>query len=176
MILVCWHKFVSRCLHGWVLAHFRHLVLRNKYLDYDRADPYVGRWKSPRGYSNAGHFRGLMDSMEHCHVIWRLYEHQRDVTPFQDVCWYSRWIMVGKQKMVCHLSERVLRHYNYVHTIPIPPTSMWPLGVYSPRRSRSPRDQQYGLFFYDFCTFVVILWHFGCNIFSFVCLRIFKTF
>ena len=69
----------------------------------------MGRFRPPRGFSDAGHFRGLMDSMEHCHVIWRSYEHRRNVTPFQDVCWYSVWIMAGKDRMVCHLSELVLR-------------------------------------------------------------------
>ncbi|RHN49885.1 putative protein-serine/threonine phosphatase [Medicago truncatula] len=114
-------------LVGWVLAHFRHIVPRRKYEDYERENPYVGRWRPPRGYSDAGHFRGLMDSMEHCHVIWRPYEHRRDVTPFQDVCWYSGWIMAGKQKMVRHLPERVLRQYGYVQTVPRPPTTIVPL-------------------------------------------------
>jgi len=65
--------------------------------------------------------------MEHCHVTWRLYEHRRDVTPFQDVCWYSGWIMGGKQKMVCHLPELVLRQYRYVQTVPRSPTMILPL-------------------------------------------------
>jgi len=56
--------------------------------------------KPKRGFVDADHFRVLMDSMEHCHVFWRPYERQRDVTPFQDVCWYSGWIMAAKQKMV----------------------------------------------------------------------------
>jgi len=77
MILVCWYKFVSLCLQGWVLAHFRHVVPRRPFEDYDREDPYVGRWKPPWGFADVVHFRGLMDSMEHCHVIWRSYEHRR---------------------------------------------------------------------------------------------------
>jgi hypothetical protein len=80
--------------------------------------------ETSQGLADVGHFRGLMDSMEHFYVIWRSYEHRRDVTPFQDVCWYSGWIMVDKQKMVHHLSERVLRQYDYVQTIPGPPTSI----------------------------------------------------
>jgi len=35
--------------------------------------------------------------------------------------------MAGKQKMVHHLSERVLRKYEYVQTIPRPPTTIEPL-------------------------------------------------
>jgi len=43
------------------------------------------------------------------------------------VCWYSGWIMAGKQKMVRHLPERVLRQYDYVQTVPRPPTMILPL-------------------------------------------------
>jgi len=49
------------------------------------------------------------------------------VTPFQDVCWYYGWIMAGKQKMVRHLPERVLRQYGYVQSVPRPLTTIMPL-------------------------------------------------
>jgi len=67
--------------------------------------------------------------MEHCHVTWRPYEHRRDVTPFQDMCWYSGWIMAGKQKMVRHLPERVVRQYGYVQKVPRPPTTIMPFAL-----------------------------------------------
>jgi hypothetical protein len=86
--------------------------------------------ETSRGYADVRHFRGLMDSMEHCHVIWSSYEHRRDVTPFQDVFWCSRWIMAGKQKIVCHLPKRVLRQYGYVQTIPRPFVSPAPVPEY----------------------------------------------
>ena len=121
---MCWYKFVSLCLQGWVLAHFRNVVPKKKYEEYDRKDLYVSWWRPRRGFSNVGHFRGLMDSMEDSHVIWRSYERQRDVTPFQDVCWYSKWIMAGKATMVRHFPERVLRQYDYVQTVPRPPTTI----------------------------------------------------
>jgi len=119
--------FVSLCLQRWVIAHFRHVVTRSRYQDYERENPYVGRWKPRRGFKHADHFRDLLDSMEHCHVTWRPYEHRGDVTPFQDVCWYSGWIMAGKQKMVRHLPERVVRKYGYVQKVPRPPTTIIPL-------------------------------------------------
>jgi len=114
-------------LQGWVFAHFRHLIPRRKYEDYDRANPYVGRWKPPRGFADVAQFRGLMDSMEHCHVIWKSYEYRRDVTPFQDVCWSSRWIMASKDMIVRYLPEWVLRQYGYVQTVLRPPTTIHPL-------------------------------------------------
>jgi len=67
--------------------------------------------------------------MEHCHITWRPYEHRRDVTPFQDVCWYSGWIMAGKQKMVRHFPGRVVRQYRYVQKVPQPPTTIMPLSL-----------------------------------------------
>ena len=127
MILGCWYKSVFLCLQGWVKAHIRHVVQRKKYDEYERHNPYVGRWKPKRGFANAEHFRGLLNSMEHCHVTWTPYEHRRDVTPFQNVCWYSGWIMAGKQKMAHHLPERVLRQYDYVQTVPRSLTTIGPL-------------------------------------------------
>lgn len=87
----------------------------------------MGRWKPLKGFADAGHFRGLMDLTEHRHIIWRPYEHIRDMTPFRDVCWYSGWIMAEKQKIVRHLPEKVTRQYNYVQTIHRPSTSIGPL-------------------------------------------------
>jgi len=49
------------------------------------------------------------------------------MTPFHDICWYSGWIMAGKDRMVRHLPERVLRQYGYVQTILRPPTDIGPL-------------------------------------------------
>ena len=37
------------CLQRWILAHFRHIVPRHKYEDYEWENPYVGRWKPLRG-------------------------------------------------------------------------------------------------------------------------------
>ena len=37
--------------------------------------------------------------------------------------------MAGKQKMVSHLPERVLRQYSYVQTVPRPPTTIMPLAA-----------------------------------------------
>jgi len=100
------------------MAHFKQLILRKCEPKYERADPLVGRWKSIRGYADHGHYRSLLDLMEHHNVIWRSNESRWDVTPFHDICWYSGWIMASKDKMCRHLPERVLRHYDYAHTIP----------------------------------------------------------
>jgi len=37
---------------------------------------------------------------------------------FEEVFWYSGWIMCGVRKVYCHLPERVLRQYGYVQRVP----------------------------------------------------------
>ena len=110
------------CLQGWIFAHYKQLVPRKRELDYQLADPLVDRWKPSGDFSDPGHYRSTIDLMEHHNIIFRSYESRRDVTPFQDICWYSEWIMAGKDMMCCHPPERVLRQYGYVQTIPSPPT------------------------------------------------------
>jgi len=113
------------CLQGWTLAHFTNIIPRIEDDAYDpTVAPLVSQWKPPRGFSNPGHYRAAIDSLDHSHVTWRPYERQRYITSFQDICWYSGWIMAGSDKMVCHLPERVLRQYMYVQTRPRPPTDI----------------------------------------------------
>jgi len=97
-------------------------------IDNDPYDPtvssLVSQWKPPRGFSNPGHYRAAINSLDHSHVTWRPYERRRHITPFQDICWYSGWIMTSSDWMVRHLPERVLRKYMYVQRIPRPPTDI----------------------------------------------------
>lgn len=68
---------------------------------------------NPRGFSDPRHYRGLIYLMVNVDVIWRPYEDRRDITPLQDTCWYSGWIMVGKDRRCLHLPDRVLGQYGY---------------------------------------------------------------
>jgi len=68
--------------------------MRNRNDEYDPVvSPLVDKWKPPRGFYDLGHYIDVIDSLEHSHVIWRPYDRRRDVTPFQDICRYSGWIM-----------------------------------------------------------------------------------
>jgi len=107
------------------LAHFTNIISR---IDDDAYDPtiapLVSQWKPPRGFSNPRHYRDVIDSLDHSHVIWRPYERRRHIKLFQDICWYYRWIMADKDRRVRHLPERVLRQYGYAQTRPRPPTDI----------------------------------------------------
>jgi len=106
------------------LAHFTNIIPMIEDDAYDpTVAPLVSQWKPPRGFSNPGHCRAAIDSLDHSHVTWRSYE-RRHITPFQDICWYSIWIMADSDMMVRHLPEQVLRQYGYVQTRPRPPTDI----------------------------------------------------
>jgi len=107
------------------LAHFTNIIRRINDDEYDpTVAPFVSQWRPLRGFSNPGHYRDAFDSLDHSHVTWRPYERRRHITPFQDICWYSRWIMTGRDRRVRHLSKRVLRQYGYVQTISRPSTDI----------------------------------------------------
>ena len=107
------------------MAHFTNIIPRIEDDAYDpTVAPLVSQWKPRRSFSNPGHYRVAIDSLDHSHVTWRPYEIRRHITPFQDICWYSGWIMADSDKMVCHLPELVLRQYGYVQTRPRPRTDI----------------------------------------------------
>jgi hypothetical protein len=107
------------------LAHFSNIISRIDDDVYDPTiSPLMSKWKPPRGFSDPGHYRAAIDSMDHSHVTWMSYERRRHITPFQDICWYSVWIMADSDMMVRHLPERVLRQYGYIQTIHRPPTDI----------------------------------------------------
>ncbi|AET00745.1 hypothetical protein MtrunA17_Chr5g0446261 [Medicago truncatula] len=59
-------------------------------------------------------------------VMWRSYDDHRDVMPFQDICWYSGWIMVDTTTKFHHLPEWAMRLYGRVHNILRLPTDVEP--------------------------------------------------
>ncbi|RHN44066.1 hypothetical protein MtrunA17_Chr7g0215301 [Medicago truncatula] len=85
----------------------------------------MDQWKPIRGFSDPRLYRDVIDSLDHSHV--RSYERRRDITPFQDICWYSGWIMACRDKRVRHLPERDFRQYGYVQIVHMPPTDIGPL-------------------------------------------------
>jgi hypothetical protein len=52
------------------------------------------------------------------------YEENREIQGFEEVFWYSGWIMCGVRRVYCHMPERVLRLYGYVQTVLRHPTDV----------------------------------------------------
>ncbi|GAU21307.1 hypothetical protein TSUD_372010 [Trifolium subterraneum] len=65
--------------------------------------------------------RTSLDRMEVDEVTFCPYEDHRQTRPFQDISWYSGWIMCGSSMICPHLPERVLRQYGHVQSIPRAP-------------------------------------------------------
>ncbi|GAU29856.1 hypothetical protein TSUD_379460 [Trifolium subterraneum] len=66
--------------------------------------------------------RTSLDRMEVDEVTFCPYEDHRQTRPFQDISWYSGWIMCGSAMLCPHLPERVLRQYGNVQAIPRAPS------------------------------------------------------
>ena len=65
MILVCWYKFVSLCLQGWIFAHFKQLVPRKRYEDYNRRTRMWVDGNLPRGFL-------MLDTSEEGWIQWSI--------------------------------------------------------------------------------------------------------
>ena len=63
-------------------------------------------------------YRSLLDRIQFDDVCWRPYEEHREIQGFEEVFWYSGWIMFGVRRVYRHLPERVLRQYRYVQRVP----------------------------------------------------------
>ncbi|RHN50336.1 putative aminotransferase-like, plant mobile domain-containing protein [Medicago truncatula] len=86
-------SFVVSCggymtlLVGCTLANFSNIIPRIDDDAYNTTvSPLVSQWKPPRDFSNPGHYRAAIDSLDHSHVTWRPYETRRHITPFEDIC------------------------------------------------------------------------------------------
>ncbi|RHN70569.1 hypothetical protein MtrunA17_Chr3g0136941 [Medicago truncatula] len=55
-------------------------------------------------------------------TTWFLAHFSKEV--FEEVFWYSGWIICSVRKVYRHLPERVLRQYGYVQTVPRHPSDV----------------------------------------------------
>lgn len=59
----------------------------------------------------------FLDRMKVNNVIFSPYDGHRETHPFEEICWYSGWIICGHGKVYRHLSEMVKRQYMHVPDI-----------------------------------------------------------
>nr|ABE80141.2 IMP dehydrogenase/GMP reductase, putative [Medicago truncatula] len=65
--------------------------------------------KLQKGHGEGVTYRSLLDRIQFDDVCWRSYEEHKEIQPFEEVFWYSGWIMCGVRRVYRHLPERVLR-------------------------------------------------------------------
>ncbi|XP_039684137.1 protein MAINTENANCE OF MERISTEMS-like [Medicago truncatula] len=111
-------------LTAWFLAHFPGFFSVDLNTDYLENYPVAARWKLQKGHGEGITYRSLLDRIQLDDVCWRPYEEHREIHDFEEVFWYSGWIMCGVRRVYRHLPERVLRQYGYVQTIPRHPTDV----------------------------------------------------
>ena len=75
--------------------------------------PCAGRLLTSRGHNDVHYYRLRLDRLEVDDVRFCTYGDHRGVHPFQILCNYSKWLMCGKQRVYCHLPERVKRQFEF---------------------------------------------------------------
>jgi hypothetical protein len=111
-------------MQAWFLSHFPKFYTVDPNPDYIENLPVAARWTLQKGHGEGATYRSLLDRITFDDVCWRPYEGHREFQPFEEVFWYSGWIMCGDRRVYRHLPERVLRQYGYVQSVPRPPTDV----------------------------------------------------
>ena len=106
------------------MAHFPKFYVVDPNPDYVENLPVAARWTLQKGHGEGVRYRSLLDRISFDDVCWRSYEDHREYQPFEEIFWYSGWLMCCDRRLYRHLPERVLRQYGYVQTVPRPPTDV----------------------------------------------------
>ena len=109
-------------MHAWFLTHFLKFFSVDPNTDYIENFSVAARWKLQKGHGEGVTYRSLLDRVQFDDVCWRSYEEHRGIQGFEEVFWYSGWIMCGVRRVYRHLPKRVLRQYRYVQRVPRHPT------------------------------------------------------
>ena len=111
-------------MHAWFLAHFPKFYSVDPNTNYIENYPVAARWKLHKGHGEGVTYRSLLDRIQFDDVYWRSYEEHWEMQGFEEVFWYSGWIMCGVRRVYRHLPERVLRKYGYIERVPRHPTDV----------------------------------------------------
>ncbi|CAJ2665945.1 unnamed protein product [Trifolium pratense] len=104
--------------HAWILSHFERFGSRYVDVNYSHNDPIAAKYYPFKGGKYPTEHRTTLDRMEVDEVTWRPYEDHRQTRPFEDISWYTGWIMCGTAMISPYLPERVLRQFGHVQSIP----------------------------------------------------------
>jgi len=111
-------------VQAWFLAHFPKFFSVDPITDYIENYPIAARWKIQKGHGEGVTYRSLLDRIQFDDVCWRPYEEHKEIQGFEEVFWYSGWIMCDVRRVYRHLPERGLRQYGYVQRVRKHPTNV----------------------------------------------------
>jgi hypothetical protein len=103
------------------MVHFNKISPHQIEDNYDHSEPLASMFYAGKGHKSPCNYRTFLDRMEVDEVEFNPYEEHRAARPFEDISWYSGWIMCGRTIICPHLPERVLRQYGHVQSIPRDP-------------------------------------------------------
>ena len=104
------------------MAHFPSFSSVDENPNYIQNYPIAAKWMIQRGHGEGLTYRSLLDRLGFDDVTWRPYEEHMEIQDFEEIFWYSGWIICGVDKVYHHLPKRVKRQYGYVQDVPRHPT------------------------------------------------------
>jgi len=111
-------------VQGWFLAHFPDFYSVDPNPNYIENYPVAAKWTLQKGHGEGVTYRALLDNLQFDNVRWRPDEEHREIQGFEEIFWYSGWIMCGVVRVYRHFPERVLGQYGYVQRVPRHPTDV----------------------------------------------------
>jgi len=114
-------------LQAWVFRHFRSMSNKDVWGGYwKRQHPRAMVFVPFRGMSTPDENRDHLDQLDLATVTVSSYVMHLAACPFEEVRLYSGWLRYGTRK-VKYLSERVLRQFGYMQTVPRHPHDSAPI-------------------------------------------------
>ncbi|GAU50435.1 hypothetical protein TSUD_134900 [Trifolium subterraneum] len=104
--------------YNCMFQHFKRFGGGGAGEKYSHRDPICTKYLPLKGYKYPDEHMTTLDRMEVDEVTFRPYEDHRHIRPFEDISWYSGWIMCGSAMISPYLPERVLRQFGHVQSIP----------------------------------------------------------
>ncbi|GAU51789.1 hypothetical protein TSUD_415750, partial [Trifolium subterraneum] len=99
------HGGYNCMFQAWIFAHFKRYGQRFLDENYTNEDPVGAKYYLLKTGKWPYETRTSLDRMEVDEVTFCPYEDHRQMRPFQDISWYSGWIMCGSAMICPHLPE-----------------------------------------------------------------------